>query len=310
MITNDNKHGYTTVPSTKFDISIENISTFTMSSFGNTAGDKEKESERFNETGDRYKAIKKFVASIGLDERVKEKWIEAEKTKIEFSDTGSLTFKAQDKIRDLGVSDTGTNLFLGQKIKINDIAEKFNEGRLITSIVHNIDASGNNGWETTIGYGMSKEWHIEKHPDVMKPPAAALMPGVHGLQVGVIADKPGDLDGEGKNKNDSSTNNKVRVKLYGNQDDKDIINARKAKSFTDANNYPVYRNGTFVLLGFLNDKPNEPVILQTLLGIASDKKLEVLTPEDKSFSIFKKIEKGKEEETKKLFEELPQGGWN
>ena len=251
--------GYTPIPAnTNSPISIENISSLTMSSFGNTVGNKDEELKRLveknekNEKGDRYKAISDFVSSTGLNDDIKKKWIEAEETKIKFSDTGSLTFKAPEGMQDIA---------LGQKIKIDGIADKFDKvDRLITSISHNIDASGNNGWETTIGYGMSKEWHIEKHPDVIKPPAAALTPGVHGLQVGEIADKPGDLDGKGEDKSDSSTNNKVRVKLYNNSDF--TLTALKPNvAGSGDGTYQMYYAGDIVIINFINGNPDNPVII-------------------------------------------------
>ncbi len=79
----------------------------------------------------------------------------------------------------------------GQLIELQNVGERFEGKVMVTGVRHHIE-KGN--WETYIQFGTSTERFAEKFT-VEQPLAAALVPGVQGLQIGVVTNLE-DPDGE------------------------------------------------------------------------------------------------------------------
>ena len=152
-------------------------------------------------------------------------------------------------------------IYLGKLLNIKQIAKRFNGNTPITSLHHTIDEKG---WFLDIGFGLSAEWHIDKHPDVLKPPAAGLTPGIRGLQIGEIADpanpnfKENEAESDHNSKLDHPNNQTVNIKLYN---EKQNIVGTKINKGRNNINYPSYNINEGVILAFYNDNPNNAVIL-------------------------------------------------
>ncbi len=137
----------------------------------------------------------------------------------------------------------------GKIIEISGVGERF-EGRMYVSGVRHSFANGN--WETDVQFGLNPELFAETY-NLRPLPAAGLIPGVNGLQVGVVTALEDDPEGEDRIK--------VRLPLVNTAEEG--IWARLTT--LDAGD----GRGTFfrpeiddeVIVGFLANDPRYPVIL-------------------------------------------------
>ncbi len=135
----------------------------------------------------------------------------------------------------------------GQLLRLSGVGDRFNGTVYITGILHQYTG----GWETDVQFGWTDEWFYQKE-NIMDKPAAGLLPGVGGLQVGRVLAAP-------------DTDQKYRIKVHiprmGASDEG--IWARVATLSAGAGHGVVFRpqTGDEVVLGFLNDDPRNPVVL-------------------------------------------------
>lgn len=137
----------------------------------------------------------------------------------------------------------------GTMITLAGVGNRFNGNVFVTGILHHFEGH----WQTDIQFGWREDWFYKKE-NVMDKPASGLLPGINGLQVGIVVDA-----------NDDSQVNQYRVKVKipnitsGNEG----IYARVA-TLTAGADYGTYfrpEANDEVILGFLNDDPREAVIL-------------------------------------------------
>ena len=144
-----------------------------------------------------------------------------------------------------------TELKPGQVIKLQGFGKRFNGNVLITGIRHTYDLSV---WETEIQFGLPDQWFYERE-NIIEKPAAGLIPGINGLQIGLVTQLENDPDQQ----------DRVKIRLPGITQNEEIW-ARVAS--LDAGN----ERGSFfrpevqdeVVVGFLNDDPRYPIILGML----------------------------------------------
>ena len=133
-------------------------------------------------------------------------------------------------------------------IEIAGVGKRFNGKTLVTGVRHRVDP---NGWQTDVQFGLSAERFITR-PDVMERPAAGQLPGVNGLQLGIV------VSGDDPEKAD-----RVKVVLPGIDDKNGEVWARMA--FPDAGKgrgiFFRPEPGDEVVVGFFNDDPRHAVIL-------------------------------------------------
>lgn len=140
----------------------------------------------------------------------------------------------------------------GVTITLGGVGDRFNGDVFVTGVLHQFDGT----WYSDVQFGWQEEWFYKKE-DVMNKPAAGLLPGINGLQIGIVVDVDDTEDG-----------GQYRVKVHvptitsGNQG----IWARVATLDAGAERGVYFRPETNdeVILGFLNDDPREPVILGCL----------------------------------------------
>jgi len=137
----------------------------------------------------------------------------------------------------------------GKLIEVTGIGERC-EGKLYVSGVRHTVANGN--WETDVQFGLTRELFAEMH-NLRPLPAAGLIPGVSGLQMGVVTVLENDPEGEDRVK--------VRLPLISAEDEG--IWARIATLDAGKERGTFFRPeiGDEVVVGFLNDDPRYPVIL-------------------------------------------------
>lgn len=150
---------------------------------------------------------------------------------------------------------TGTGKAVpGTTIEIANLGERFSGKAYVGAVRHRIEAGQ---WLTEIDTGLDVETHAERHA-LTQPPAAALVPPVHGLQIGLVRKLEADPGG--------LLRIQVQLPLYAGNEA--LLWARLATP------YATSEGGFFappeiddeVVLGFLNDDPREAVVLGCLYG--------------------------------------------
>ncbi len=142
----------------------------------------------------------------------------------------------------------------GSLIELVGVGQHFEGKVFASSVTHTIDSSGN--WVTDVNFGLSPDWFVEQR-DLMAPSASGWLPGVEGLQIGIVT----KLDA------DPLEQNRIEVKLPLMQVEEGI-RARLA-SFHASNGtgaFFVPEIGDEVILGYLNNDPSNPIILGSLYG--------------------------------------------
>lgn len=141
---------------------------------------------------------------------------------------------------------------IGEQIELDGVGNRFN-GNVFVSAVHHEIAEGN--WITQVEFGMSPDWFAQQR-DLVAPPASGLLPGVEGLQIGVV--KKLDADPEGQSK--------IQVSVPLLQAETQGVWARLANFYAseDIGAFFIPEIGDEVVLGYLNNDPSNPVVLGSL----------------------------------------------
>ena len=141
---------------------------------------------------------------------------------------------------------------IGELVELKGVGNRFNGNVLVTAVRHEIK-HGN--WVTEIEFGLSPQWFTEQH-ETEAPPASGLIPGVNGLQIGVVKKLDADPDGQYK----------IQVSVPILQSETEGVWARLA-SFYGSNGIGAFfipEIGDEVVLGYFNNDPSYPVILGSL----------------------------------------------
>lgn len=140
----------------------------------------------------------------------------------------------------------------GDIVTLSGVGERYNGDVFVTGVRHDFDLV--QGWKTNVQFGSVEKWLAEEYA-ISAPKAAALLPGVNGLQVGVVMSNE-DPDNE----------HRVRVKMPLVDDQGDGTWARVAAVDAGDERGFFFRPevGDEVVLGFLNDDPRQAVVLGML----------------------------------------------
>jgi len=138
---------------------------------------------------------------------------------------------------------------IGSLIELEGVGNRFNGNVFVSAVNHGI-VNGN--WITEVDFGLSPDWFAEQR-DLVAPPAAGLLPGVEGLQIGVVKKLDQDPDGQFR----------IQVTAPILQAETEGVWARLA-NFYASNKFGAFfipEIGDEVVLGYLNNDPSNPVIL-------------------------------------------------
>lgn len=140
----------------------------------------------------------------------------------------------------------------GKLVTLAGMGERFNGKAFLSGVRHEIN-QGN--WHSDVEFGLSPKSFIKEH-DVNDWSASGLLPGVNGLQIGIVSQLEKDPLGE----------DRVMVKIPMADKDADGVWARQALLDAGKERGSFFRPevGDEVVLGFLNDDPRHPVILGML----------------------------------------------
>lgn len=137
-------------------------------------------------------------------------------------------------------------------IEVKGVGNRFSGSVYVSAIEHEL---GNGDWTTQVEFGLRPEWHVERG-DVAAPLNGGLLPGVSGLQIGVVLKLDEDPEGE----------QRIQVKVPVLQAQTEGVWARLLQ-FYASNAFGAFflpEVGDEVLLGYLNDDPSHPVVLGSL----------------------------------------------
>jgi Rhs element Vgr protein len=155
---------------------------------------------------------------------------------------------------------------VGELIELEGVGARFAGSVFVSAVNHELHR-GN--WITEVEFGMSPSW-LTQRADVPAPTAAGLLPGVEGLQIGVVMKLDADPDGE----------QRVQVSVPVMQAATDGVWARLAQlhASDQFGTFFVPEIGDEVLLGFLNNDPSYPVILGSVYSSKRKPPYELAAP--------------------------------
>ena len=147
----------------------------------------------------------------------------------------------------------------GDTIEFKGLNERFNGRTIVSATRHQLSAEG---WQTHVQFGLSAGW-LQQVRTMVDVDAAGLVPGIHGLQVGIVQKFSEDQAG------------KFRVPVLipafsstadANGDTDNIVLARLGKVDAGAGRGAFFHPepGDEVILGFINNDPRQPVILGSM----------------------------------------------
>ncbi len=141
---------------------------------------------------------------------------------------------------------------VGKLVTVAGIGTRFSGSVYLSGIHHEI-IDGN--WTTEAEFGLSPNWFAER-ADVRAPAAAGLLPGVEGLQVGVVLKLDGDPDGE----------HRIQVSVPVLQAESAGVWARLLQfhGSSGIGSFIAPEIGDEVVLGYFGNDPSHPVVLGSL----------------------------------------------
>lgn len=183
----------------------------------------------------------------------------------------------------------------GHVIKLNGFGKRFNGNVIVTGVRHLYDKSI---WETEVLFGLSEQWYYQRD-DIVEKPASGLVPGISGLQIGVVIKLEGDPDKE----------DRVQIQLPT-VDTNEGIWARVSSMDAGKGRGSFFRPEIHdeVVVGFLNGDPRHAIILGMLNSSANPAPFESKdTNHEKGFITRSNIKIILNDEKKTIHMETPKG---
>ncbi|WP_299899253.1 type VI secretion system tip protein VgrG [uncultured Aquimarina sp.] len=140
----------------------------------------------------------------------------------------------------------------GTILKLQGVGDRFNGNVYVTGISHHI-SEGN--WTVDAQFGINPKWFSETY-DINPLPASGLLSGICGLQIGIVSQLEEDPDGE----------NRILVQLPIINNEEQGIWCRVASLDAGENRGAFFlpEISDEVIVGFINDDPNDGVVLGML----------------------------------------------
>ena len=156
--------------------------------------------------------------------------------------------KIRGRVKFQGIPSVKPNTVL----KLEGVGDRFNGNVYVTGISHTI-SEGN--WTVNAQFGLNPEWFSETF-DIHAKPASGLLPAIAGLQIGVVSQLEEDPDGE----------ERILVQIPIINHEEQGIWCRVASLDAGENRGAFFRPelGDEVIIGFINEDPNDAVVLGML----------------------------------------------
>lgn len=157
--------------------------------------------------------------------------------------------KSQGRVKFQGIAD----IYPGDVIRLEKIGQRHTGNVYISAVTHEIRQGL---WYVHAQFGLPKQWFAQAFEDVQDSPAAALVPAVHGLQIGVVAGLEGDPE--------NAHRVQVRLPLLDNQGEGTWMRIACQDAGNNRGAFWRPEIGDEVVVGFLNEDPRQPIIVGML----------------------------------------------
>jgi Rhs element Vgr protein len=140
----------------------------------------------------------------------------------------------------------------GDMIELGGMGDRFNGLAFVSGVRHTL---GGGNWEMALQIGLPPAWHHERFP-INPAPAAGLYPAINGLQIGLVSQLKEDPAGE----------DRILVRLPLINAAENGVWSRLATLDAGKDRGSVFRPeiDDEVIVGFINDDPQSPVVLGML----------------------------------------------
>ncbi len=183
----------------------------------------------------------RLQTSTPLEKTALKGWASAQQVKSSLAKIrGTMTFQGTAKAK------------IGSIIEVLGMGKRFNGDVYVSGVTHRLSGGT---WVTDVTFGMSPDWSADFR-DLAAPIASGLMPGVDGLQIGVVM----KLD------EDPEEQCRIQVSVPILDTETPGVWARLSTYYASSGigNFFVPEIGDEVVLGYFNNNPCEPVILGSL----------------------------------------------
>ncbi|MBE7170244.1 MAG: type VI secretion system tip protein VgrG [Williamsia sp.] len=197
-----------------------------------------------------------LVSAIATDDGEAQAWADARMTKTRLS-----MLKGRFRVNGSAAYN------VGDVIEIKGVGKRFSGKTILTGVHHQVDTGG---WFCDLQFGLSPD-PFSSQANITDAKAAGLLPGVNGLQIGIVDKYEADPDKESR----------VKVKVPAIDEKNGLVWARLASIYAGKESGVFFwpEPGDEVILGFLNDDPRHPVILGSVNSSANPSPLK---PADKN----------------------------
>lgn len=181
-------------------------------------------------------------------------------------------------------------------LKLEGVGERFSGKVYVSAVRHEITEGQ---WTIDAQFGINPTWFSETY-NISNQPSAGLFPAIHGLQIGLVTQLESDPDGE----------DRVKIKCPMIDKDSEGIWARIASLDAGKERGAFFRPeiDDEVIVGFINDNPNDAVILGMLNSSAKPAPLQAKNDNnEKGFVTREKIKFIFNDEKKSAVLETPGG---
>ena len=137
-------------------------------------------------------------------------------------------------------------------ITLEGVGDRFNGKAYVTGVFHQI-TDGN--WTVDVQFGLNPEWFSETY-DIQTPAASGIIPAIKGLHIGIVTQLEDDPEGE----------ERILVKIPIINNDEQGIWCRIATLDAGPSRGTFFRPEIEdeVIIGFINEDPNDAVVLGML----------------------------------------------
>jgi uncharacterized protein involved in type VI secretion and phage assembly len=175
-----------------------------------------------------------------------QQWAKAQETKERLA-------KKQGRVKFRGITD----IYPGDMVELEGVGQRHSGPVFVTAVTHEI-AEG--GWFAHVQFGLPQRWFVQEYDDVEDQQAAALLPAVNGLQIGVVTGLENDPE--------NAHRVQVRLPLLDRQGEGSWMRIACQDAGESRGAFWRPEIGDEVIVGFLNDDPRQAVILGSLNSTA------------------------------------------
>lgn len=145
------------------------------------------------------------------------------------------------------------DLLPGDFITLNGVGDRFN-GKVVVAALHHECSSGN--WTTEVTFGMEPEWFAETADNKNAAKQLGLITQVQGMQIGIVTQLESDPESENRIK--------VRIPVLSNSEEGVWARVATLDAGNNRGSFYLPEIGDEVIVAFINNDPNHPVVVGML----------------------------------------------